>query len=326
MDTRLGVVLERRLDVVVDRLAERMGALMEARQAVDLSCGRVPNPTADLEDDDDDSYSEGNETEYDRGNRRRDHVPTLAELEAGSRSVDKYTGKFYQLIARNELQETEDQLVARYIGELRVQLQDTINLFDPVSVSSAHQRALIIERQLKRAGSGVTNGGVAVAGTGRVIRAGSGSTILVHPSKPANIGPSSSGTKCFKCEEPRHKQSECRKGEKGAMFIEEDQSDEAAFVARGDGDPEFDEEEEIVIGDGVPNLMVRRSCMTPRAADEDWLRNNIFQITCTIENKVCRFMIDSGSCENIVSAKAVQKLGLHTEQHPKSYKLAWLKK
>ncbi|XP_031398439.1 uncharacterized protein LOC116209004 [Punica granatum] len=37
-------------------------------------------------------------------------------------------------------------------------------------------------------------------------------------------------------------------------------------------------------------------------------------------------MIDSGSCENIVSAEAVQKLSLRSEAHPKPYKLAWLKK
>ncbi|PKI53869.1 hypothetical protein CRG98_025764 [Punica granatum] len=37
-------------------------------------------------------------------------------------------------------------------------------------------------------------------------------------------------------------------------------------------------------------------------------------------------MIDSGSCENIVSAEAVQKLSLRIEPHPKPYKLAWLKK
>ncbi|CAL1391315.1 unnamed protein product [Linum trigynum] len=37
-------------------------------------------------------------------------------------------------------------------------------------------------------------------------------------------------------------------------------------------------------------------------------------------------MIDSGSCENIVSAEAVQKLGIKTEDHPKPYKLAWLKR
>ena len=37
-------------------------------------------------------------------------------------SVEDYTMKFYQLLARNEIHETEDQLVARYIGGLRVQI------------------------------------------------------------------------------------------------------------------------------------------------------------------------------------------------------------
>ncbi|KAK9118586.1 hypothetical protein Scep_016679 [Stephania cephalantha] len=67
--------------------------------------------------------------------------------------------------------------------------------------------------------------------------------------------------------------------------------------------------------------------MTPRAvADDEWLRNNNFQSKCTILGKVCRFMIDAGSYENIVSVEAVQKLGLATEQHPRPYELAWLKK
>ncbi|PKI38558.1 hypothetical protein CRG98_040991 [Punica granatum] len=192
------------------------------------------------------------------------------QLEAGHRSVDDYTNEFYQLVAHNELQETEDQLVARYIGGLRVQLQDTVNLFDPVNVSSAHQRALIVERQQKRAGSGVFGGGVTVVGTGGAVRAGGSSAVPGRPTRPANIGPSNSGAKCFKCGEPGHRQS--------------------------------------------------------KAADEELLRNNILQSTYTIGNKICHFMIDSGSCENIVSAEAVQKLSLRSEPHPKSYKLAWPKK
>ncbi|OWM70501.1 hypothetical protein CDL15_Pgr011977 [Punica granatum] len=54
IDTRL----ERRLDMIVDQ-AERMGTLIEAQQEVDPRRRRVPNPTADLEDVEYDSYSEG---------------------------------------------------------------------------------------------------------------------------------------------------------------------------------------------------------------------------------------------------------------------------
>ncbi|PKI36938.1 hypothetical protein CRG98_042639 [Punica granatum] len=50
MNTRLGVELERRLDMFVDRLIERMGALMETRQEVDSKRGRVPNSIYDEDD------------------------------------------------------------------------------------------------------------------------------------------------------------------------------------------------------------------------------------------------------------------------------------
>ncbi|PKI36144.1 hypothetical protein CRG98_043468 [Punica granatum] len=77
MDTRLGVALERRLDVVVDRLAERMGALMEARQEVDLRHDRVPKSNADLEDGEYDSFSNEDETKSDGGNCRRSRLQTV---------------------------------------------------------------------------------------------------------------------------------------------------------------------------------------------------------------------------------------------------------
>ncbi|OWM74631.1 hypothetical protein CDL15_Pgr005211 [Punica granatum] len=49
IDIRLVVALECRLDMVVDRLGEKIGALMEGRHEVDPRRGRVPNPTTDLE-------------------------------------------------------------------------------------------------------------------------------------------------------------------------------------------------------------------------------------------------------------------------------------
>ena len=76
-----------------------------------------------------------------------------------------------------------------------------------------------------------------------------------------------------------------------------------------------EEEEEYVHEDDGPLLVTRRACFTPRKSEgKDWLQSNIFQTTCTMGGKVCRLVIDSGSCENVVSEEAVQKLGLATEK------------
>ncbi|XP_022892006.1 uncharacterized protein LOC111406874 [Olea europaea var. sylvestris] len=88
-----------------------------------------------------------------------------------------------------------------------------------------------------------------------------------------------------------------------------------------------EEEAEIVYtGDTGPLLVVRRACLTPKGSSEDLQRNNIFLSTCTIGGKVCRFIIDSGSCENVISEAAVQKLQLSIEPHPAPYSLAWLRR
>ena len=59
----------------------------------------------------------------------------LHNLKQGTQSIDEYTREFYQLVARVDLADLEDQLVSRYIGGMRQQFQDTLNLFDPISIS-----------------------------------------------------------------------------------------------------------------------------------------------------------------------------------------------
>ena len=62
----------------------------------------------------------------------------LHNLRQGTQSIDEYTREFYQLVARVDFADSEDQLVSRYIGSMRQQFQDTLNLFDPISVSEAY--------------------------------------------------------------------------------------------------------------------------------------------------------------------------------------------
>uniref|UniRef100_A0A2N9G1E0 Reverse transcriptase domain-containing protein n=1 Tax=Fagus sylvatica TaxID=28930 RepID=A0A2N9G1E0_FAGSY len=47
---------------------------------------------------------------------------------------------------------------------------------------------------------------------------------------------------------------------------------------------------------------------------------------CVSHGKKCVLMIDSGSCENMVSKVMVDKLKLSCDRHPKPYKVSWFKK
>jgi hypothetical protein len=62
----------------------------------------------------------------------------LQNLRQGNWSVDDYTTEFYQLVSRDAIAEDEESRVARYIGGLRIQFQDVLNMFDVLSVSDAH--------------------------------------------------------------------------------------------------------------------------------------------------------------------------------------------
>jgi hypothetical protein len=94
----------------------------------------------------------------------------LHNLSQGSKTVDEYTEEFYKYLTRVELAETDDQLVSRYIGGLRQNIQDSLNLFDPVNVSTAHQRPFYWRKRQPedpQASLGVAQGAARLATTGR---------------------------------------------------------------------------------------------------------------------------------------------------------------
>ncbi|GKF30535.1 reverse transcriptase domain-containing protein, partial [Tanacetum coccineum] len=145
-------------------------------------------------------------------NKKWQMYQRLQNLKHGSKSVKDYTTEFYQLIARNDIQEIEDQLVSRYIGGLRVQMMDSVNMFDPMTLSYTYQRALAFEKQNRRVGSSSSPAITGASGLGNITscfspsqaKAGDGNTGLVSRAS------GSSGLKCFNCGEPGHRQSECK--------------------------------------------------------------------------------------------------------------------
>nr|GEX34063.1 hypothetical protein [Tanacetum cinerariifolium] len=77
----------------------------------------------------------------------------LQNLRLGIKSVEEYTKEFYELVSHNEISDSEEQLVSRYLGGLRQSIQDVLCLYTFWSISKACQRALAIEKQQKRSGN-----------------------------------------------------------------------------------------------------------------------------------------------------------------------------
>ena len=128
---------------------------------------------------------------------------------------------------------------------------------------------------------------------------------------------------CYSCEEPGHRQTACLHENKRGLIADETHDEQEIY----DSQEEEEEETSVVhptMGDQRHLLVLRRSCLTPRRNDDQWLRTNIFRSSCTINGRVCRFVIDLGSCRNVISDDAVTKLGLLRENHPTPYTLGWL--
>ncbi|GKE46137.1 putative reverse transcriptase domain-containing protein [Tanacetum coccineum] len=106
-------------------------------------------------------------------------------------------------------EETDDQLVSHYIGGLRVQIMDSVNMFDPVTFSDAYQCALAFEKQSRRVGS---------SSSPAITRGGSCSSNVASHFVPNQAKPGGgSGLKCFNCGETGHRQSECKKASVGSL-------------------------------------------------------------------------------------------------------------
>nr|GMD35943.1 Zinc finger, CCHC-type [Ipomoea batatas] len=123
--------------------------------------------------------------------------------------------------------------------------------------------------------------------------------------------------KCFKCGEPGHRSNGCRARKSVNMVNQVTEGDEE--------DCEFNEETEIAEEEGDHLSCVVRRILHTTNARTPTQRNNIFRAYCSVLGKVCKLIVDNGSCDNIVSKALVQYLGLPTEPYPKPYKLRWIK-
>ncbi|GJY06303.1 hypothetical protein Tco_0373357 [Tanacetum coccineum] len=149
--------MEERFDQFVDQLSDPMDQLMNRRGNHNVRGTDEEQSKNPFGEDGDSSFEEQlgrRPRRNEREDNRRIHVVATIETdkeegwkakdhelekdaEVGVQIVEDYTTEFYQLFARNDILETEDQLVSQYIGGLRVHIMDSVNMFDPMTLSDA---------------------------------------------------------------------------------------------------------------------------------------------------------------------------------------------
>ncbi|XP_020270704.1 uncharacterized protein LOC109845858 [Asparagus officinalis] len=125
--------------------------------------------------------------------------------------------------------------------------------------------------------------------------------------------------KCYRCGQPGHRSNQCPKRGTVNMVDHEDEDTDRDDVEDYDDGLDADDDGEQLL------CVVRRLLLAPKV-EEPLQRHNIFRTRCTVQQKICDVIIDSGSSENIVSRHMVEKLGLKTEKHPAPYKIGWIRK
>jgi hypothetical protein len=95
-----------------------------------------------------------------------------------------------------------------------------------------------------------------------------------------------------------------------------------------DGVPELvdaSDEDGVVYPVTGESLVARCALNTHiKVDDTEQQRENIFHTRCHVNNKVCRMILDRGSCTNVASTILLEKLNLPTLKHSRPYKLQWL--
>jgi hypothetical protein len=73
--------------------------------------------------------------------------------------------------------------------------------------------------------------------------------------------------------------------------------------------------------------MMQKFLLTPEKEVESSVqRNRLFQTGCKTKYWACKFIVDSGRKNNLVSTEMVEKIELETIEHPSPYRVSWLQK
>ena len=85
------------------------------------------------------------------------------------------------------------------------------------------------------------------------------------------------------------------------------------------------EDSDFVKEHGDPVTCVVKKVLSNRKTPDTTQRHQIFYSRCSVKDKICNFIIDNVSCENIISKALVDYLKLDTKMHSHPCDIGWIK-
>jgi hypothetical protein len=288
---------------------------------------------------------------------RRDLFDKLQNLKQGSLSVDEYYKEMEKAMIRANVYEDEEQSIARFMSGLHrniqriVEFQQYHNLIELVHQASKAERQLQQDMKSNRgvsfssrsapSGSKFTPRGSASRGSisnssggarSSNFGASSGKELAApnERNKSANssstsVGSStkSSGIQCFKCGGRGHVIKECPNN-RTIIVNDQGEYESASDEEHEEIEEEGNLEQDICEFETGAALVVTQILSVQMSEAENGQRHNLFQTRAKVEDKVCKVIIDGGSCHNLASKEMVEKLGLKLLKHPHPYHVQWL--
>ncbi|GKD15918.1 hypothetical protein Tco_1205076 [Tanacetum coccineum] len=208
LEDRVMARIEERFDLFVDQLSDRMDQLMNRRGNHNVR-GIDDEQSENLFGEDDDSSSNEQLGRRPRQNQREDNRHwesrmrvNILDFDGDTLSLEGASAWWQQLKLKGEGWKAKDHELAE-----DEEIIDSVNMFDPMTLSDAYQRALAFEKQNRRVGSSSSPAITGASGLGNVVsrfapsqaKAGGGNT------GPDSRARGSSRLKCFSYGEPGHR-------------------------------------------------------------------------------------------------------------------------
>ncbi|RDX65415.1 hypothetical protein CR513_55929, partial [Mucuna pruriens] len=262
----------------------------------------------------------------------RDLHRKLQSLTQGSMSVEDYYKEMEIAMTRANVKENREVTMARFIGGLKKEIVDVVELHHYMEIEDLLHKAIQVERQLNSRSSSK----FASSSSSSWRSNWKNDTTITNPKedvivKYSNAPPKdnididtsyrSHDIKCFRCQGVEYIASQCPNQKAMNMMDNEEVKSESSS---DDKMPPLEDCSDMEVAKPVDGAVLdtrRNLSIKPKEDDDVEPREHISHTRCLVQEKVCN---NGGSYTNVASTILVKKTNLQIAKHPKPYKLQWL--